>query len=151
MNARGITPGLTATLRSLAVGQLQMQASRSSTLDTVAIGVMGIDLAVAAIVVGVRSAHGLWVAALALLSLSLGLAMRALFSVGALRIGPPIEDLLEARDTKDDGAMERRIVSDLAVDVFANRQALESKRLPLMRALGLVALAIVMELSGLVA
>lgn len=150
MNARGITPGLAATLRALAVGQLQMQASRSATLDTIAVGMMGVDLATAAIVIGVQSAHHLWIGSLAMLGLSFGLAMRALLLAGAVKIGPPIESLLEARDTKDGGAIERRIVSDLAVDVFANREALEHKRSPLMRALGLVALAIVMELIGLV-
>lgn len=150
MNARGITPGLAATLRSLAVGQLQMQAARSSTLDTVAIGAMGIDLAVAAIVVGVRSSHDLWIAALALLCLSFGLAMRALFLTGAVKTGPLVEDLLNSRDTTDCDAIEQRIVSDLAVDVSANRQALTDKGSPLTRALGLVALAIVIELVALV-
>jgi hypothetical protein len=151
MNARGITPGLAATLRSLAVGQLQMQASRSATLDTIAIGVMGADLATAAIVIGVQSAHHLWIASLAVLGLSVGLAMRALFLAGAAKIGPPIEDLLEARETKDGGAIERRIVSDLAAEVRANHQELARKRSPLVGALGLVALAIVTELVGLVA
>jgi hypothetical protein len=151
MNARGITPGLAATLRSLAVGQLQMQASRSATLDTVAIGVMGIDLAGAALVVGAQSAHHLWIASLAVLGLSFGLAMRALFLAGAVKIGPSIENLLEAHCAKDGSAIEQQIVRNLAVDLFANRQALADKGSPLMRALGLVALAIVTELVGLVA
>ena len=150
MNVRAITPGLAATLRSLAVGQLQMQASRSATLDTVAIGVMGIDLAVAAIVVGVQSAHHLWIASLAVLGLSFGLAMRALFLAGAVKIGPSIEYLLETHGAKDGSAIEQLIVWNLAADVFANRQALADKGSPLMRALGLVALAIVTELVGLV-
>lgn len=150
MTVRAITPGLAATLCSLAVGQLQMQASRSSNLDAVAIGAMGINLAVAAIVVGLRSAHDLWIVALALLGLSFGLAMRALFLAGAVKTGPSIENLLEAHCAKDGSTIEQRIVRNLAVDVFANRQALADKGSPLMRALGLVALAIVMELVGLV-
>lgn len=127
MTVRAITPGLAATLCSLAVGQLQMQASRSATLDTVAIGVMGIDLAVTAIIVGVQSAHHLWVASLAVLGLSFGLAMRALFLAGAVRIGPSIATLLETHGAKDGSAIEQRIVRNLATDLFANRQALADK------------------------
>jgi hypothetical protein len=76
--------------------------------------------------------------------------MRALFLAGAVKIGPSIEDLLEAHCAKYGSAIEQRIVRNLAVDLFANRQALADKGSPLMRALGLVALAIVTELVGLV-
>jgi hypothetical protein len=52
-----MTPALIEALRSLAMVQLQVQTSRSAALDTRAIGVMGVDAAVATIVVGTGLAH----------------------------------------------------------------------------------------------
>ena len=148
MTVRAITPSLAATLCSLAVGQLQMQASRSATLDTVAIGMMGIDLAVAAIVIGVQSVHHLWIASLAMLGLSFGLAMRVLLLEGARRDGPLVVDVLGARTTYDDVRLEASVLERLATDMLADRRALACKRRPIPRALALLTLAIVLELAG---
>jgi hypothetical protein len=150
MNARGITPGLASTLRSLAVGQLQMQTSRSSTLDAVAIGMMGIDLAMAAIVIGVQSAHHLWIASLAMISLSFGLAMRVLLLEGANRDGPLVVDVLDARASRDDATLDVSVLENLAIDILADRRALARKKRPIRSALTLLALAILLELVGAV-
>jgi hypothetical protein len=148
MNARGITPGLASTLRSLAVGQLQMQASRSATLDTIAVGMMGVDLATAAIIVGLQSAHHLWIASLAIVSLSFGLTMRVLLLEGAKRDGPLVIDVLDARAAYDDDRLETYVLEHLATDMLADRRALARKKRPLPRALSLLALAIILELAG---
>jgi hypothetical protein len=148
MNTQKITPGLANTLRSLAVGQLQMQTSRSSTLDAVAIGMMGIDLATAAIVIGVQSAHHLWIASLAMISLSFGLAIRILLLEGAKRDGPLVVDVLSARALHDDSTLEASVIENLATAMLADRRALVRKKQPIRRALALLALAIVLELVG---
>jgi hypothetical protein len=148
MNVRRITPGLAATLRSLAVGQLQMQASRSATLDTVAIGVMGVDLAAAAIVVGIQSSHHLWIASLAALGLSFSQAIRVLLLEGAKRVGPLVVDVLGARTWHDDASLEVSVLESLALDMLADRRALAHKKRPIRRALVLLALAIALELAG---
>lgn len=128
MNARGITPGLADTLPTLAVSQLQMQASRSATLDTIAIGMMGVNLATAAIVVTAQSAHHLWIASLAMVSLSLGLAMRVLLLEGAKRDGPLVVDVLNARAAFDDEKLEASVLERLATDMLADRRALAHKK-----------------------
>jgi hypothetical protein len=88
MNA--ITPRLADRLGSLAESQLQIQMSRSAALDAGALGVMGVDVAVAAIVLAVGSADYLWVAALLLPCVSLGVAIRVLRLAGAEQTGPLI-------------------------------------------------------------
>ncbi len=65
-------------------------------------GVMAVDAALAAIVIGARGAYGLWIVALALLGLSLGLAVRTLRLPGAEETGPSVAAMREAREDKDD-------------------------------------------------
>jgi hypothetical protein len=149
MNARKITSGLASALRSLAVGQLQMQASRSSTLDMIAIGMMGVNLAAAAIVIGVRSAHHLWIGSLAMLGLSFGLAMRVLLLEGADRVGPLVADVLDARTLHNDATLEVSVLQNLATDMLADERALVGKKRPVRRALALLALGIILELGGI--
>jgi hypothetical protein len=57
MSTKAITPRLADGLRSLAESQLQTQVSRSGTLDVGALGVVSACVAIAAIVLNVRSAH----------------------------------------------------------------------------------------------
>jgi hypothetical protein len=72
-------PRLANSLRSLAESQLQTQVARSGTFDLGALGVVSVCTAIAAIVLDVRSARHLWIAALLLLLvLALGLAVRPL-------------------------------------------------------------------------
>jgi hypothetical protein len=55
MSTKAITPRFAESLRLLAASQPQTQVSRSGTLDAGALGVMAVDAAVAAIVVGTRN------------------------------------------------------------------------------------------------
>lgn len=77
------TSSLTGELCSLARDQLKMQSGRSTALDAGALGLMVLDVALATIVIGTSGAYDLWIAALALLGLSFGLAIRALRRKGA--------------------------------------------------------------------
>jgi hypothetical protein len=148
MSTKGITPSLANSLRSLAENQLQTQTSRSGALDAGAVGLVSACAAIAAIVLNARSAHHFWIAALALLALSLGLAVRGLLLPGADQTGPPVEGVLNARQTFDDKDLEEGLLIDLATETSANRQALTRKDLLLARALILLVLAIALELAG---
>jgi hypothetical protein len=148
MSTKAITPRLADGLRSLAESQLQTQVSRSGTLDVGALGVVSACAAIAAIVLNVRSAHHLWIAALVLLALSLGLAVRVLRLPGAEQNGPLVADILDARTTNDDETVEKDLLEDLAAETLANEHALARKDPLLARAVTLLVLAIVIELAG---
>jgi hypothetical protein len=148
MSTKAITPRLADRLCSLAEGQLQTQVSRSGTLDASALGVVSACVAVAAIVLGVRSTHHLWIGALVLLAVSIGVAVRALFLPGAKQIGPLVADVLDARQARDDEDLEQTLLDDLATETLANQHALRRKNLLLTEAVVLFVLAIVLELVG---
>jgi hypothetical protein len=148
MSTKATNPGLGESLRSLAECQLQMQAARSAALDAGALGVMAVDAGVAAIVMGAGGAYGLWIVALVLLGLSLGVAARTLRLPGAERTGPIVEDIREARDKYDDDSLEESLLEDLASDVRVNRQSLARKRPLFDRALTFMVLAIILKLAG---
>jgi hypothetical protein len=148
MSEKAITPRLADRLSSLAESQLQTQAVRSASVDAGALGVMTVDAAVAAIVIGVRGAYDLWIVALALLGLSLGLAVRVVRTPGAERTGPLIDDILRACETEDDDRLERSLLQDLAADMRINRRALARKGLLFNRAQSLLVLTILVELAG---
>jgi hypothetical protein len=133
--------------RLLAANQLQIQAARSVALDSSALGVMAIDLAVAAIVVGTRGAYDLWILALILLGLSLGLAVRTLRMPGVERIGPPVTDTPEAPENTDEHSPDS-LLDDLAEDIGINEHALARKEPPFDRALTFLVLAILVALAG---
>jgi hypothetical protein len=148
MNAKGISSGLASTLRSLAIGQLQMQASRSAAVEALATGIMAVDLATGGIVLGIRSAHHLWIVSLVALGLSFGLAMRIILLEGARRDGPSVVNVLEARDIIDDDTLEAFVLKRLAIDIRTDRRALARKERALPGAFTLLAFAIVVELAG---
>lgn len=148
MPSQPIKLGLADGLRLLAASQLQIQAARSVALDASALGVMAVDAAVTAIVIGVRGAHGLWIAALALLALSLGAAVRALLLPGAENTGPRLADMLDARKIRDDAYLEDVLLEDLAAETLANEQGLVRKDPPIAIAVALLVLAITSELAG---
>jgi hypothetical protein len=141
-------PQISKVLRSLAEGQLQTQVSRSGTLDAGALGVVSACTAVAAIVLGIRSAHHLWIAALILLVLSLGLAVRALRLPGAEQTGPLVAEILEARRANDDDTIEEQLLDDLAHETFANENALARKDPLMTSAVTCLILGIVVELAA---
>ena len=149
MSTKPITLRLTDRLCSLAESQLQTQVSRSVALDASALGVMAIDAAVAAIVIGTGGAYDLWILTLALLGLSFGLAVRAGRLPGAEETGPLIDDVLTADENEDDDdELERSLLRDLAADMRTNRRALARKGLLLKRAQTFLVAAILVELVG---
>ncbi len=146
--ARGITPRLADALRSLAESQLQTQISQSAALDARALGVMGVNAAIAAIILSAHSAYHLWIAALALLGASLALAVRALLLTGAERLGPLVGRVLVDRQAHGDRRLEQWLLEDLAADMLINRNALARKAPWITGAFALMALAILVELAG---
>jgi hypothetical protein len=148
MSTKAVTPRLADRLCSLAESQLQTQVSRSGTLDLGSLGVVSACAAIAAIVLGVRSADHLWIAALVLLVLALGMAVRALLLPGARQIGPPVTDILDARARNDDKTIEEGLLKDLAAETAANKQALARKDPLFFAAVTLLVLAIALELAG---
>jgi hypothetical protein len=148
MSTKPITPGLADRFCLLAVSQLQTQMARSGTLDTSALGVVSACAAIAAIVLGLRSAHHLWIAALVLLVVALGMALRALRVPGAEENGPSVLEMLDVRASNDDETIEGDLLKDLAEDVHTNERTLARKNLQLSRAVTMLVLAIALELTG---
>ena len=148
MTSKAINPGLTDWLRLLAVSQLQTRAARSVALDASALGVMTVNAAVAAIVIGVRGAYDLWIVALVLLGLSLGVAVRVLRLPGTEQNGPLVAEILEARRANDDNTIEEQLLEDLAHETLANENALARKDPLMTSAVTCLILGIVLELAA---
>jgi hypothetical protein len=148
MPTKAITPRLVDRLCSLAESQLQTQAARSASVDAGALGVVSACAAIAALVLTVKSADHLWIAALALLGVSAGLAVRALRLPGAEEIGPPVTELLDVRGTRDNEEIEQSLLEDLADETLVNNQALARKDPLFTEALALLVLAVLLELAG---
>jgi uncharacterized protein HemX len=117
-------------------------------LDGGALGVMAVDAGVAAIIIDTRGAYALWIVALVLLVLSLGVAVLTLRLPGAEDTGPSVADMRQARDTKDDRKLEEWLLNDLTEDIETNEQALARKDPLLARAVTLLVLAIILELAA---
>ena len=141
-------PLLADRLCSLAESQLQIQAARSGALDARALGLMAVDAALAAIVIAAGGAHHLWIAALALLCLSLGAAVAALRLAGAKATGPSVAQLREERQTRDEHELTESLLEDLAEEVHTNDEALARKDPLFNGALTLLVLAILIDLAG---
>jgi len=148
MPAPPATPRPNDSLFSLAISQLKMQALRSRALHARALTLTLLDLLLAAILIGAGDVHGPWIAAIALLGLSLALAVLALRLPGAERLGPSVASVLEACETQDDRVLGEQLLTDLSGDLHANERALARKAPLLDRALILLALAIVAEVAG---
>jgi hypothetical protein len=140
VSTKAITPRLADRLCSLAESQLQMQTARSAALDGGALGVVSACAAIAALILSVRSAHHLWIAALTLLALSAGLAIRALLLAGAKQNGPLVVDMLDARVRDGDAYLEDVLLKDLATEALANERALARKDPIITRAVALLVL-----------
>jgi hypothetical protein len=150
MSTQGITPRLADSLnrRLLAASQLQTQAARSVALDASALGVMTVDFAVATIVLDTKGAYGLWVLALLLLGLSLGLAVRTLSLPAAAQIGPSVTEEPEISENEDEHSPEDSLLDDLADDIEINEHAIARKEPSFNGALTLLVLAILTGLAG---
>jgi len=139
---------LTGELTSLARDQLQMQTGRSAALDAGALGLMVLDAALVATVIDTEGAYDLWIAALALLGLSFGLAVRALRRKGARATGPPVARLREYRGIRDGHQIRESMLAELTKEVGANDRALTRKAVLFDRALTPLAFAILIDLAG---
>jgi len=137
-----------AALRSLAEVQLQAQVTRSATLDARAIGVMGVDAGLAAIVVGATPSGILGIAALAALSLSAVIGGRSLFLEGLERIGPSVAQLFVLRKISNARVLEELILRSLVSSVSANETALARREPRVVVAFVLLALAALLALAG---
>jgi hypothetical protein len=138
---------LTDRLCSLAGSQLQIQTSRSSALDTAALGVMALDVGLATIILSSRTTH-LGPAALTLLGLSFGLAAAVLSLPDAGQTGPSVADTIAVRQTEDDRRLEDSFLTELAEDLSANERALARKAPLFNAALALLLLALFIDLTG---
>jgi hypothetical protein len=141
------TTGTTDRLCTLAESQLQMQTSRSTALEAGALGVMAVNAAFAANVVNTGAAD-LWVVALALLGLSLGLAARTLRLPAAEQTGPSVQRTFEASEIKDDTELNRSLVRGFMRDIHRNENALTRKASLFDQAVTFLVLAIVVGLAG---
>ncbi len=148
MRDRPIPSELVGSLQSLAECQLQSQTSRSAALDAVAGGVMGVDVAIAASVLGVRSALHLWVVALALLCASFATVAVALLMRSGDGMGPMVMEVLANRGSRSVQDLERELLEDLAAQVAVNRRTLDRKEPRIVAALVLNLLAVAVELAG---
>jgi hypothetical protein len=139
---------LIGELSSLARDKLKTQSGRSVALDAGALGLMLLDAALVATVIETEGAHGLWIAALALLGLSFGLAIRALRRKGAVSTGPPVARLLEYRETRDARQIRDLMREELNNAVEANDLALAGKAVLFDRALIAMVLGVLIDLAG---
>jgi hypothetical protein len=147
MSRKPIRPRLADRFCLLAVSQIQTQVSRSGALDAGALGMMAVDIAIAAIVVD-SGTHGLWIAALTLLGLSLCVAARTLLTPGAEQNGPSVAEMLNARASNEDETIEEGLLKNLAEDVQINEQSLAHKDSMTAWAVAPLLLAITIELAG---
>lgn len=134
-------------LRPLAEVQLQAQVTRSATLDARAIGVMGVDAGLAAIIVA-RPSSAIGTAALAALSLSAVIAGRSLFLGGSGWLGPSVVRLFALRDTYNDRALQELVLHSLVSNVSANEMALARREPQLLAAFVLLAFAALLTLAA---
>jgi hypothetical protein len=139
---------LIGELSALARDKLKTQSGRSTALDAGALGLMLLDVALATTALETRGAYELWIAALALLGLSFGLAIRASRRKGAEDTGPPVARLHEYRETRDARQLREFLLAELTKGVRANEHALARKSLLFDRALIVMALAILIDLAG---
>lgn len=148
MSAKPPKPEPSEWLRLLTGNRLQTQVSRSGVQEGGALGVMGVDVAVALIVVGAGKAYDLSILALLLLGCSFLLAVRALRLPGAEDAGPTLAAMRRARESEDARAFEDSLLDDLELDIQINDQALARKTLLFKHALTFLVLAILVELAG---
>jgi hypothetical protein len=139
---------LASSLQSLAECRLQIQTSRAAALYAGAVGLMGVDVTVAALIVAVRGATDLWLLALAGTCVAFAGASTALLMRDAGHIGPSIAEVMARWDAGSDHDLVREILDDLSARVLANQQALGRKEPRLANALMLTLVAVLVELAS---
>lgn len=150
MNEPSIDATLASSLQSLAQCQLQAQTSRTAALDAGAVGLMGVDAAIAASMGSVPAATGVWIVAFSLVWASFAVIATALLIQGADDIGPMVGEVLARRVYLPDRDLVGDLLDDLAARVTANRRSLEQKEPRLTNGLLLTLMAVLVELVGLI-
>lgn len=147
MSTKPHKPEPSEWLRLLTGSRLQTQVSLG-TLVGGTLGVMGVDVAVALIVIGAGGAYDLSILALLQLGLSFSLAVRALRLPGAEDAGPSLAAMRRAREAEGARELEDSLLDDLEEDLETNDRAVARKTLLFKHALTLLAFAILVELAG---
>jgi len=148
MSTKPHKPEPSEWLRLLTGNRLQTQVSHSGVLVGGALGAMGVDVAVALIVLGGGGAYDLSILALLALGCSFFLAVRALRLPSAKEAGPTLAAMRRARETEDARAFEDSLLDDLESDIQINDRVLARKTLLFKHALTFLVLAILVELAG---
>jgi hypothetical protein len=117
-----LVPGLNEPARSLAETQLQIQFSILGGLDTAALGILGVDVALAAVTVAAKDIlERLWWMPLIALAVSGFACFVALVSSGD-RLGPTVKSVLDqagvAGATEDD--LNRFVAKELGDAIEVN-------------------------------
>jgi hypothetical protein len=114
-------------LRCLAETQLAIQFSRAGAYDAQALGILGLDAALAAAAVAGDQLLGhLWWLALIGLLLS-AVSCAAILVTRVDQIGPRVDDLIDEAQGLSESEMERLLVEALGESIRRNGQALEEK------------------------
>lgn len=139
---------LASSLQSLAECQLQSQTSRAGALDAGAVGLMGVEGAIAASIAGARSLTAPEIVAFALLCAAFAIVATALLMRDGDDIGPAVTEVMACRGGRSDHDLVCDLLDDLALRVLANRHALDRKEPRLANALVLTLIAVLVELVG---
>jgi hypothetical protein len=148
MSTKPHKPEPSEWLRLLTGNRLQTQVSRSGALEGGALGVMGLDVAFALIVLSGGGAYALSILALLALGCSFSLAVRGLRLPSAKEAGPSLAAMRRAREVEDARAFEDSLLDDLEDDLETNDRAVTRKTLLFKHALTFLAFAILVELAG---
>jgi hypothetical protein len=131
-------------VRSLAETQLQIQYAVLGGLDTQALGILGVDVALAAVAVAAQSIlEQLWWMTL------LGLAASAIVCFVALvgsddRVGPKIMPTLARADTDDEDAVNRYVAEQLSAAIGVNEPHIEREGRTIAVAILLLVVALIL-------
>jgi hypothetical protein len=134
---------LMQNLTALGGAQLGTQVIASTGLEAQALGIMGFDVAVAAIVVAVRGGAYMWVVSLWLLAISAAFAVQTLLFTPRPEVGPKIHEVLKERKDLGDEAASVKVLETVAKATEENVVALANKARPVGGAMTCLALAIV--------
>jgi apolipoprotein N-acyltransferase len=139
--------GLLQDLLSLGRAQLGAQVAASTGLETQAMGIMGFDAAVAAIVVSVKGAAYLWVASLWLLAISIWFAILTILAPEP-KTGQNLSETLKERDGTADEEIRQTILQSVADAIEQNRETLNQKAQPVISSIIYMALGITVAVIG---
>jgi len=140
-------PVLISELCALARDQLKTQAARSTALEASSLGIMAFDATFATIALTFGHTPP-WIAVLTLLCMSFALAIATVGLPTAQRTGPSIARIRRRRERTGDDWVTEHMLDWLERDIRLNEHALNRKESLFDLALIVLALAVVVELTG---